>query len=344
MRSIQLLAPRVLEERIIPDPPDPRLGELLVKVRAVGVCGSDLHWYLDGRIGANMAGYPQVLGHEPVVEVVRVGPGVTSFQEGDRVVVEPTISCGHCEFCLAGRHNNCVSGYFMGSPVAHGFFLEYALIPAHNATHVPGALSDNTATLIEPVAVIAHMLDLVRISPGDTVAVTGAGPIGLLCASAARSCGASRVYICDRVPHRLANARSLGFEPAFDSASRFVECILDETRGRGVDVVLEAAGHAETINAALAVARPSGMVVLVGLPSELQLPFEIHKAMSKELTIQTVKRSNHCAGKAINLINAGIVPESLITHTLPLAATPQAFETLANYEHGVGKIVIGLNA
>ena len=340
MRSIQLVAPRTLEAKLLPDPPDPGPGEVLVRLLAVGICGSDLHWYLDGRIGHTAAGFPQVLGHEPVAEVICIGPGVTSHKEGDRVVIEPTISCGHCEYCLAGAHNLCINGIVMGGPRLHGCFLEYAVVPAHNATHVPHSMSTHRATLIEPVAVMAHMLDLMRIRVGDTVAITGAGPIGMLCAAIARGCGASRVFICDRVQHRLNRALKMGAHVASNTHASFVEAIMDDTRGRGADVVLEAAGTAETINTALRVARPTGMVVLIGLSSQLEIPVDIHLAMAKELRLQTLKRSNHCAEKAIRLLETGIIPDEIITHCMPLAQTPKAFDMAVTCEDGAGKIVI----
>jgi L-iditol 2-dehydrogenase len=343
MRSIQLVARRTLEEREIAGPRDPGPGEILVKLRSVGLCGSDLHWYLDGRVGPNQAGYPQILGHEPVAEVLSAGPNGGALKTGDRVVVEPTLSCGHCEYCLTGFHNNCVKAVFMGGPLAHGFFREYAVIPAQNATLVPESMADAQATLIEPVAVMAHLLDLVRIHAGDTVAITGAGPIGMLCASIARGCGASRVLICDRVAHRLQLARQMGADCAVDGAGTLLTLVMDETRGRGADIVLEAAGSPETINAALAMARPGGTVVLIGIASELSVPFDIHAAMSKELRIQTIKRSNHCSAKAIRLLQSGMISDAVITHRMPLQDTPQAFEKLANYEDGIGKVVIEIS-
>lgn len=338
MRSVQLVAPRRLEEVALPDPPDPKPGELLVKVRAVGLCGSDLHWYEDGRIGAVPAAYPQILGHEPLVEFVRAGAGVNGFKEGDRLSVEPTITCGHCEYCLAGQHNNCVSGYFMGSPAAFGFFRQFAVIPASNAVRVPDALSDRQAALIEPVAVMAHMLDLARIQPGDTVAITGAGPIGQLCASVAKASGAGKVFICDSVHPRLELAMSLGADMACD-VEAFAELVRDETRGRGADVAIEAAGAAQAINACLAVTRPSGTVVLLGITSEISVKVNLLEAMGKELTLKTVKRSNHCAERAIRMLKSGAVRDEVISDVMPLGQVPEAFER-ALARTNAGKILV----
>ncbi len=339
MRSIQLLAPRTLEEREIPQPRDPGHGELTVRIHAVGVCGSDLHWYQDGRIGEIPAVYPQVLGHEPAGEVVAVGPGVHDFATGDRVAIEPSITCGHCEYCLKGQHNHCAHGIFMGGPQAHGLFLEYSTLPAGNCTPIPADVDYKTATLIEPLAVMMHILELCEIRAGDTVAVTGAGPIGMLCAAAARCAGAGRIFIADRLAYRLKLALAMGADVAIDTTSeKLVETVLDATRGRGADVVLEAAGSPETVNAAILMAAMGGTVVQIGILAELNPQIDVHTAMGKELCIQTIKRSNHRAQEALKLL--GRISHKLITHSLPLEQTPKAFEMLNAYTDGIGKAVI----
>ncbi|MEO7145885.1 MAG: alcohol dehydrogenase catalytic domain-containing protein [Bryobacteraceae bacterium] len=341
MRSIQLVGPRTLEEREMPMAADPGLGEVLVKVQAVGICGSDLHWYLDSHIGRTQVKYPQVLGHEPVGEILAVGKEVHAFHAGDRVVLEPTLSCGHCEYCRAGRHNNCASSVFLGGPQLPGFFREYVTLPAHNAIAVPASFSNEQATLVEPLAVMMHILELIDVRLGDTVAILGAGPIGMLCAAMVRSAGASRVFIGDRVPHRLAMARKMGADAAINTGTDdFVAAVMDQTRGRGVDLAFEAVGNVDMINTALRVARPSGTVVLIGITPELNPAIEIDLAMSKELRIQAVKRSNHRSQAAIDLIASGQVPAALITHRLALSETGKGFEMLANYSDGVGKVVI----
>jgi L-iditol 2-dehydrogenase len=341
MRSIQLVAPQTLEEQEMPQPHDPGHGEVTVRVRAVGVCGSDLHWYQDGRVGEYPAVYPQVLGHEPAGEVIAVGAGVHDFAAGARVVIEPSLTCGHCEHCLKGFHNNCIRGVFMGGPQAAGMFREYVTVPAGNCTVVPDDFTYATATLVEPLAVMAHMLELVDIHVGDTVAVTGAGPIGMLCAATARAAGAGRVFIADRLAYRLKLALAMGADCAIDTTSQaLIETVMDATGGRGVDVVLEAAGSAETVNAAIRMARLGGTVMLIGIPSELYPKIDIHTAMMKELRLQTLKRSNHRAAEALKLLASGKISTSLITHTLPLEKTPYAFEMLTHYTDGVGKAII----
>src|ERR1700742_2044846 len=222
-------------------PPDPAHGEITVRIRAVGVCGSDLHWYEDGRIGEIPAAFPQVLGHEPAGDVIAIGAGVEDLTTGDRVVLEPTLSCGHCEYCILGQHNHCVRGIFLGGPQAPGLFRDYVTLPAGNCTRVPSTLDYGIATLVEPIAVMMHMLELITIRPGDTVVVTGAGPIGMLCAAIAKASGAGRVIIADRLAYRLKLAMPMGADVAIDTTAKsLIETVADATHGRGADVVLEA--------------------------------------------------------------------------------------------------------
>jgi len=325
----------------MPQERDPGYGEITVKIRAVGICGSDLHWYLDGRIGEVPAYYPRVPGHEPAGEVVAVGKGVEHFAVGDPVVVEPSLTCGHCEYCLKGQHNNCIHCVFLGGCQADGSLREYMTLPAGNATKFPKAFDYVKATLAEPLAVMMHMLELVDIHMGDTVCVTGSGPIGMLAAATAKAAGASRVFIADKLSYRLKIAQQMGADVTIDTTTdKLLDTIFDATHGRGVDKTIECAGASETVNASIRMTRPGGTVMLIGLLSELYPKIDIHSAMLKELRIQTLKRSNHRAQEALDIMSTGCIPTALLTHTLPLDETPKAFEMMTNYTDGVGKVVV----
>ncbi len=338
MKSAQLVAPRTIEVREMPLPDGPGPGEILVKLRSVGVCGSDLHWYLDGSIYGMPVAYPQVPGHEPAGEVAAIGAGVSSVKPGDRVSIEPTISCGHCEWCLKGQHNNCAASTFLGSPQLPGLLREYAVIPAHNASLVPENFSYTQASLIEPVAVIAHMLELVEIRPCDTVAVLGAGPIGLLSAAVARKAGASQILMADKLPHRIRMAQDLGATAV--PISQFAELVADRTRGRGVDLAIDAAGAPETINASVAATTLGGTFVLIGIPTHSPVPVDLFSLQAKEIRFQPLKRSNHQSKAAIALLASGAIPESIVTHRLGIDQAPAAFQMLADYRDGIGKLAI----
>ena len=325
----------------MPQERDPGFGQITVKIKAIGICGSDLHWYLDGRIGEVPAFYPRVPGHEPAGEVIAVGKGVDHFAVGDRVVLEPSLTCGHCEFCLKGQHNNCIHCVFMGGCQADGMLREYVTLPAANCTRFPKAFDFVKATLAEPLAVMMHMLELVDIHVGDTVCVTGSGPIGMLAAATAKAAGASRVFIADKLAYRLKIAQQMGADVTIDmTTEKLIDCVLESTRGRGVDKTLECAGSAETVNAAIRMTKPGGTVMLIGILSELNPKIDIHAAMHKELRLQMLKRSNHCAQQALDMMSTGRIPMALLTHTLPLEQTPKAFDMMTNYTDGVGKVVV----
>jgi len=341
MKAVQLVARRRFEVVELPLPPDPGPGEVLLKVRSVGICGSDLHWYLDGLIGYNVCVFPLILGHEPVADIVAVGAGVPESRIGERVFVEPGISCGHCEHCIAGSPNLCASCRFLGSSPTKGLSCEFGVMPAHNAIPVPAGVSDANATLAEPLAIILHTIELAEMRLGDTVAVLGSGPIGLLCAAVAKLSGASKVFVVDKIAHRVELGLRMGGDVGIHSASESVcDKILDATGGRGVDIVLDAAGMTETINWGMKIVRRGGKFVLIGLPSERDLIVDLHTAMNKEVLIKTVRRSRHNTDMAMALIQAGRVSDALITHRIPLERTPEAFETLVNYADGVGKVII----
>jgi L-iditol 2-dehydrogenase len=340
MRSAPLVAPRRIELVDAGSPEGPSHGELLVKMRAVGLCGSDLHWWAEGRIHFTPAAYPQLLGHEPVGEVVATGPGVHDFNPGDRVSLEPSLTCGQCEFCRAGRHNLCIQSRFMGGPEAEGFLRDYVVVPAHNADLVPERLNWHEATLIEPVAVLVHVYELAPVKVGQTVVVLGTGSIGCIAIAMAKLAGAAEVLACDRVPHRLALAREMGADFAMDAvADDFLDAVLQRTRGRGADVVYDAAGTPETIGLGLRCAKAGGSFVLIGIPDPLNFNVDLHTAMSKELRIQAIKRSNHKGREAAALLAAGKIPASLLTHSLPIEKAQEGFEILYNYTDGVGKLV-----
>jgi len=344
MQSAQLVAPQTIEVRPMPDPPDPGAGEVTVRVRAVGICGSDIHYYLEGGCAGSAALYPSVLGHEPAGEVVAVGRGVESVRAGTRVAIEPAITCGACEFCKHGRYNLCENIVFLGGLQAPGLLREFATIPAGNAVPLPDAVSFAAATVVEPLAVILHALELTRLEPGQTVAVLGAGPIGLLSVAVARQMGASKILVADRIGPRLALARELGADVAVDiSRDSVVDAILDMTGGKGAHLIFDAAGKPDSINPALRAVRPGGNVVLIGIPSDSITGVDLHAAMHREASLHVLKRSNRNDHEAIRMIESGRIPAArLVTHCFPLDRADRAFATVAEYAEGVAKAVIQL--
>jgi L-iditol 2-dehydrogenase len=326
----------------IPPEREPEAGEVMVKICSCGICGSDLHWWAEGGVGERRAPYPMVLGHEPAGEIVAVGKDVEQFRTGDRVAIEPAITCGECEYCRSGRANLCLTSRFMSSGNVWGLFREYATIPVANADPIPASLSYDEATLIEPLSVILHLYELQPLSVGEVVAITGAGPIGMLAGAVARMRGAAQVIIADPRPHRRAMALKMGATVAVEPG-QFASSVLDLTSGRGADLAIDAAAKRESLSACFGAARKGAACILIGIPSERNMPVDLHAAMGKELRLQTIFRSNHNAAEATEMLAAGKIPFDLLTHRLPLAHTQSAFEMLEGYHDGCGKVVIGVD-
>jgi len=328
-----------ISESIIPDPGP---GEVQVRVAAVGVCGSDLHSYAEGAVGDSPCVYPMVLGHEPAGVVLKTGIDVTGWSAGDRAAFEPALYCYHCEFCLSGHHNVCANLRFMSNPGEPGFFREYANIPVNNLIGIPATLSLEQATLIEPLAVALHSMQFVALQSGETAAVFGVGPIGLLTVIVLKLAGAARVWAIDPVAHRLGLARTVGADAVIDStAVDAVQQILKDTGGRGVDVTIDCGGKDGSINQCINATRNAGRLVVTAIPSEVLVPLAFHPLRRKEIALFNVRRSNHESAAALQMLQDHTARFGrLITHTRPLEDIGGAFALLEKYEDGVGKIVI----
>ncbi len=333
MRAARLYGTRDLrlEERPVPEPGP---GMALVRIRAVSICGSDLHYYREGRIGDSRPTEPLVLGHELAGEVVAIEPGAgqqhDQLQPGRRVAVDPAISCERCEQCQAGHPNLCPHVRFAGTPPTDGGLQEYLVWPARLLEPLPGDMSCETGALLEPLGIAIHATDLARIRLADTVAVLGAGPIGLLAIRCAVLSGAVRVFATDLRPERVAAARDFGASETADAAATDVARWLHErTGGRGVDVVLECAGAAQTFAQAVEVVRPGGTVVLVGIPDDDRIAFGAAAARRKGVTIKLCRRMKHTYRRAIALAQAGLVDlPKLVSHRYPLDRVGEAFAAL----------------
>ena len=340
-RTAELTGMRRFEisEHIIPDP-GPQ--EVQVRVAAVGVCGSDLHSYAEGAVGDSPCVYPMVLGHEPAGIVLKTGADVTGWAPGDRAVFEPALYCYHCEFCLSGHHNVCANLRFMSNPGEPGFFREIANIPVRNLIAIPATLSLEQATLVEPLAVALHSMQFAALQSGETAAVFGVGPIGLLTVIVLKLAGAGRVWAIDPVAHRLELARAVGADAVIDStATDPVQQILKETGGRGVDVAIDCGGKDGSINQCINATRNAGRVVVTAIPSEILVPLAFHPLRRKEIALFNVRRSNHESAAALEMLLEHTPRFArLITHTRPLEDIGGAFALLEKYEDGVGKIVI----
>ncbi len=311
--------------------------EVLLRVRAVGICGSDLHYYREARIGSAEVTSPFIPGHEFAAEIVEDDVGLVAIPPGSLVAVDPARPCGRCEWCLGGHRNLCPDMVFAGSPNHDGGLAEYHAAPADAIVPIPPDFDAATAALLEPLGVAIHALDLARVRPMDTVAVLGAGPIGLLLVQVARQAGAGQVFAIDPLGYRARAARALG---ADDAAERH-DAIAEWTSGRGADVVLEATNAPSGPQHAVEAARIGGRVVLVGIPHGDQFALSSSVARRKGLTLKFSRRMGSVYPRAIEMVTAGrarLAP--LVTHRFPLEQAPDAFALLHGYRDGVLKAII----
>lgn len=323
------------------DLPKPGPGEVQVRVAAVGICGSDMHSFVEGSVGDQICSYPMVLGHEPSGTILRTGDGVVGWSVGDAVALEPAIYCYHCPFCMTGHYNVCANIRFMSSVDDPGFFRERVNLPAANLLALNGVSLEH-GTLVEPLAIALHSLDLAPVHLGDRVAVIGAGPIGLLTVAVAKLAGAKRIWAVEPVPHRREMALAMGADAVIDPLSVDpVAEILRDTGQLGVDLVFDCAAKAESLNQAARAVRNRGAVVLTGIHAEVKVSLNLHTMRRKEATLLNVRRSNHESPLALSMLaSQSRLFGPLITHTRPISQINQAFELVESYADGVGKLLI----
>jgi L-iditol 2-dehydrogenase len=306
-----------------------RSDETLVRVTAVGICGSDVHWWKEGAIGADRIVTPLILGHE-FAGVIEGGP-----RSGERVAIDPACPCGRCEFCQEGNPNLCSALHFAGHAPDDGALRQYIAWPDHCLIPLPETISDAEGALLEPLGVALYSVDCAPVKPGMSVGVFGCGVIGLCVIQAAREAGATSVFATElpALAHRIKAARSFGSTVFEARRGQEAEEILKATGGRGVDVAFEAAGDPGAVEAAVAAVKPGGHLILIGIPREDRITFTASVARRKDLNIKVQHRMKNPYPRAIRLVKEGRIKiDSLVTHHFPLTEIERAYDCAANRE------------
>ena len=297
-----------LEEpgKIVPRKIDmPRISndEVLVRIKAVGICGSDVHYYTTGRIGDFVVEKPLILGHECSGEIAEVGKNVEGFQLGDRVTLEPGIPCRKCYYCKSGRYNLCSGMRFMATPPVDGAFVEYVAHPADFVFRLPDKIRYEEGTLFEPLAVGLHSVERAGVKFGGKVLILGAGPIGLATLQVAINIGGTQVTAVDLYHFRLQRAKELG---ALEVINPKETDILHKP-GSDFDYIFETAGSVVTAQQGVKLAAKGATLVLVGLPAEREINIDIHQVIAKELNVLGIFRYANMYPKAVRLAEDGKV-------------------------------------
>ena len=322
--------------------PEVNSGEVLIRVAACGICGSDVHGY-DGSSGRRIP--PIVMGHEAAGTVAAVGAGVEGYAVGDRVTFDSTVYCGACAWCRRGDVNLCdnrqVVGVSCGDYRRHGAFAEYVAVPQRILYHLPDNLSFAEAAMLEAASVALHAVRVSQLSGGETALVIGAGMIGLLTLQAAKALGCARVFVADVDASRLHLAKEAGAEDTLEcTGAEMVAEIFNRTGGRGVDLAFEAVGRNETVNAAIDSTRKGGTVTLIGnIQPEVTLPLQ--KVVTRQLRLQGSCASAGEYPQAIEMIASGKIKVApLITAVAPLEEGPRWFSRLHAREPNLMKVIL----
>ncbi|MBP2630446.1 MAG: L-threonine 3-dehydrogenase [Firmicutes bacterium] len=336
MKAVEITKPReiVIVDREIPEI---RENEVLIRVKAAGICGSDIHIYH----GKNaFATYPRVVGHEFVGEIVKVGAKVDKFKIADRVTVDPVVSCGTCYPCRIGRHNVCKSLNVMGVH-RDGGYQEYVAVDCDQVYLLPEGLSWECAATIEPYTIAAQVIERGRLKKEDQVLICGAGPIGLIILQAVKMVGA-KVAIVDIVESRLAKAKELGADLIINSKiTDMTKEVMKFTKDDGASLIFEATGNIHLLETCIhEIASPAGRVVVLGFSKE-EVKISQVDIMSKELEIIGTRLNNKKFDQVIMWFSKGLVnPEKIISHTFEFKQIKQAFELSESSPEKVCKIII----
>jgi len=330
-----------LEQRPIPKP---GRNEVLVRIHSVGICGSDVHYWVNGCIGDFVVKAPMVLGHETSGIVAEVGPGVQHLKPGDRIAIEPGVPCRVCDYCKNGQYNLCAEVVFCATPPHDGTLTRYYVHAADFCYKLPEHVSFEEGALLEPLSVAVQACRRANITIGDNVLICGAGPIGLVNLMVARASGAAKICITDIDEHRLSVAKSLGADFTYRVTKKETRGLADDVAalfgGHRPDKTIECSGAESSIQLAIYATKSGGTIVLVGLgPAEVRLP--IVNAAVREVDIRGVFRYANCYPVALAMVASGIINvKPLVTHRFKLEEALKAFETAKTGADNAIKVMI----
>ena len=342
MKALVLTDHKQLDVQDVPEPP---VGphDILVRVRACGICGSDVHGY-DGSSGRRIP--PLIMGHEAAGEVAAVGDEVRGFEVSQPVTFDSMISCQRCAFCLLGRPNLCDSRQVLGVSCAdyrrHGAFAEYVAVPTHIACAIPSGVDFNEAAMVEPVSVAVHAVKRTGPALGDTAVVVGVGMIGQLTVQALRAAGCGRIFAVDLAADRLRLAAELGADETIQAGdgANVPALVREKTGGLGADLVLEAVGADATVGMALECVRKGGRVTLIGNVTPA-VRFPLQTVVTRELDVLGSCASAGDYAACLELMRRGSIRVTpLLSAAVPLERGPEMFERLHAREPHLTKVVL----
>jgi L-iditol 2-dehydrogenase len=342
MKAMQLTGIRQIRVVEIPDPVIVYDTDVLIKMKTLGVCGSDVHYFKHGKIGSQVVQFPFALGHEGAGQVVAVGKAVKHLKTGQRIAIEPAMHCGECDQCLSGRPHTCRRLKFLGCPgQAEGCLSEYIVMPESSCIPFSDALSYDQAAISEPLAIGVYAVKQSIPMKGAKIGILGFGPIGMSVLLPALAQGAEEVYVTDKLSQRLEIAKKCGASWTGNPENADVVTSVKEQEPLLLDAVFECCGKQEAIDQAVEILKPGGKLMIIGIPEFSRWTFDVDALRRKEITITNVRRQVGCVEPALEMMEKGLVDVSLMpTHRFGFADTQKAFELVAEYGNGVMKAMI----
>ncbi len=342
MKAVHLTGIRQLEITDIPPPQIKRSTDVLLRIEAVGLCGSDIHYYKTGRIGDQVIDYPFAVGHECAAVVEDIGQECQRVKKGDSVVVDPAVPCGLCDQCLNNRRHTCRNLRFLGCPEQlEGCLSELYVLPEDNCFPVSKRMTPAQRVLVEPLSIGLYAVNFLKDKNIQSIGIFGSGPIGLSTALSARAKGISQIYMTDKIDNRLGAAKTAGALWAANPINSDIAKEIYEREPFFLDAVFECCGDQDALDLAVELLKPGGTLFIIGIPETDRIMFDVHKLRRKELVLQNIRRQNRCVSEAISLIQENRVSvDFMATHFFSLYETFDAFELASSYADGVIKALI----
>ena len=327
----------IFEEEI----PKLQKGQILVAIKSVGICGTDMHYFKEGGLGSFKNPLPMYMGHEPAGIIVDSN-GSEKFKEGDRVAVEPGMPCVTSYWSMKGKHNLCEKGTVMGAN-AQGAFSDYVVVEELQLVKIPDKMSYNLASLLEPLGVCLHTANLIEPKFTESATIFGAGPIGLCMYSILNKAGVKDIFMVDKLPYRVKFAKEFGATESFLLADDYNKKIKELTNGMGTTMAIDTGGTSESIDGCINVSSVNGKVALIGIPESDFVNYNPHRMRTKELTIKNVRRSNQTLDDCVKHYTGDSNIEKIISHEFNFEDIQKAFDLVADYGDQVLKCIIKNN-
>jgi len=342
MKAMKLTGIRQMEMKEIPEPVLSGPKDVKIRISAVGICGSDIHYYTQGRIGSQKVEYPFTVGHEGAGVVVETGYAVKKVKPGDSIAIEPAMPCRECDQCLAGRHHTCRKLRFLGCPgQAEGCLMEYIVMPEESCFPLQQNLDPDHGAISEPLAIGVYAVKKSGNVINWNAGILGFGPIGMSVMLALKAAGAGRIYVTDKIDERLSISAKEGAALSSNPLKTdIVSGILDQ-EPHGLDVVFECCGQQEALDQAVSLLKPGGILMVVGIPAFDRWSLNVENTRRKEISLQFVRRQVDCVQPSLDMMSAGKIKiDKMITHRFPFSRTKEAFDLVAAYSDGVMKAMI----